>query len=174
MTRRTIVVPSRLAWHGERFRAAEAHAQGIQILTPSQLAGRLAGGFTEVASRDTCHTLVRDALANLDLVELAKLREMPGAVSAICRTLAKAWDADLNLQALAAQSKRICELARIEDVCPRASSIRDHAATGTRLRCDREAAERMSCVWIIGRARVRFRRSLLAKAVSCIGRELVD
>lgn len=114
MTRRTIVIPNRLAWHKERFRAAEEHAQGIQILTASQLGGRLAGGFVEVASRDTCHTLVRDALANLDLVELAKLREMPGTVSAICRTLAKAWDADLNLQALAAQSTRICDLARIE------------------------------------------------------------
>ena len=52
MTRRTIVVPSRLAWHGERFRAAEENALGLQILTPAQLAGRLAGGFLETASRD--------------------------------------------------------------------------------------------------------------------------
>jgi hypothetical protein len=67
MTRRTIVVPSRLAWHEERFRAAEQNALGLQILTPAQLAGRLAGGFLEAASRDTCHLLVRDALANLKL-----------------------------------------------------------------------------------------------------------
>ena len=64
MTRRTIVVPGRLAWHEERFRAAEENALGLQILTPAQLAGRLAGGFLEAASRDTCHLLVRDALAN--------------------------------------------------------------------------------------------------------------
>jgi len=51
MTRRTIVVPSRLAWHEERFRAAEQNALGLQILTPPQLAGRLAGGFLEAASR---------------------------------------------------------------------------------------------------------------------------
>ena len=49
MTRRTIVVPGRLAWHDERFRAAEENALGLQILTPAQLAGRLAGGFLEAA-----------------------------------------------------------------------------------------------------------------------------
>ena len=32
MTRRTIVVPGRLAWHEERFRAASDRA-GLQILT---------------------------------------------------------------------------------------------------------------------------------------------
>ena len=49
MNRRTIVVPSRLAWHDERFRAAEQNALGLQIVTPSQLASRLAGGFLEAA-----------------------------------------------------------------------------------------------------------------------------
>lgn len=47
MTRRTIVVPSRLAWHEERFRAAQKNVLGLQILTPAQLGGRLAGGFLE-------------------------------------------------------------------------------------------------------------------------------
>src|ERR1035438_1578391 len=86
MRRRTIVGPSRLAWHEERFRAAEQNALGLQILTPPQLAGRLAGGFLEAASRDTCHVLVRDALTNLKFAELEQLREMPGAVKAICRS----------------------------------------------------------------------------------------
>jgi len=105
MTRRTIVVPSRLAWHKERFRAAEQNALGLQILTPAQLAGRLAGGVLEAASRDTCHMLVRDALADLKFAELEQLREMPGAVKAICNTLMKVWDADLDLHALAAQAR---------------------------------------------------------------------
>jgi hypothetical protein len=127
MTRRTIVVPSRLAWHEERFRAAEENAIGLQILTPPQLAGRLAGGFLEAASRDTCHVLVRDALTDLKFAELDQLREMPGAVKAICTTLMKVWDADLDLQALAARTPRISDLARIE------AYVRDHLPGGMML-----------------------------------------
>ena len=127
MTRRTIVVPSRLAWHKERFRAAEQNALGLQILTPPQLAGRLAGGFLEAASRDICHMLVRDALADLKFAELEQLREMPGAVKAICNTLMKVWDADLDLHALAAQAPRISDLARIE------AYVRDHLPGGMML-----------------------------------------
>src|ERR1035438_9426664 len=107
MRRRTIVVSSRLAWHEERFRAAEQNALGLQILTPAQLAGRLAGGFLEAASRDTCHVLVRGALADLKFAELEQLREMPGAVKAICATLVKVWDADLDLEVLAGRASRI-------------------------------------------------------------------
>ncbi len=114
MKRRTIVVPSRLAWHEERFRAAEQNSLSLQILTPAQLAGRLAGGFLEAASRDTCHVLVRGALADLKFAELEQLREMPGAVKAISATLMKVWDADMELQALAAGAPRIGDLARIE------------------------------------------------------------
>jgi PD-(D/E)XK nuclease superfamily len=127
MMRKTIVVPSRLAWHDERFRAAEQNALGLQILTPAQLAGRLAGGFLEAASRDTCHLLVRDALANLKFAELEQLREMPGAVKAISATLRKVWDADLDLQALAALSPRINDLAHIE------AYVRDHLPCGMML-----------------------------------------
>ncbi len=127
MTRRTIVVPSRLAWHEERLRAAEQNALGLQILTPLQLAGRLAGGFLEAASRDTCQVLVRNALADLKFAELEQLREMPGAVKAICTTLMKVWDADLDLQALGARAPRISDLARIE------SYVRDHLPGGMML-----------------------------------------
>jgi hypothetical protein len=127
MTRGTIVVPSRLAWHEERFRAAKENALGLQILTPAQLAGRLAGGFLEAASRDACHVLVRDALADLKFSELEQLREMPGAIKAICATLMKVWDADLDLQALAARAPRISDLARIE------AYVRDHLPGGMML-----------------------------------------
>ncbi|MGD0214913.1 MAG: hypothetical protein ABSB87_16930 [Terriglobales bacterium] len=58
--------------------------------------------------------LVRDALAHLKFAELEKLRDMPGAVKAISATLMKVWDADLDLQALAARSPRINDLAQIE------------------------------------------------------------
>ncbi len=124
MIRRTVVVPSRLAWHEERFRAAEGNTLGLQILTPQQLAGRLAGGFLEVASRDVCHSLVREALGDVQFAELNGLREMPGAVKAICSTLMKVWDADLDLQGLAAQAPRISDLARIE------AYVRDHLPVG--------------------------------------------
>src|ERR1700722_11651328 len=127
MTRKTIVVPSRLAWQEERFRAAEQNALGLQILTSAQLAGRLAGGFLEAASRDTCHLLVRGALANLKFAELEQLREMPGAVKAISATLMKVWDADLELQALAAGAPRIGDLARIE------AYVRGHLPSGMML-----------------------------------------
>jgi hypothetical protein len=127
MTRTTVVVPGRLAWHKERFRAAEQNALGLQILTPTQVAGRLAGGFLEAASRDTCHVLVRDALTNLKFAELEQLREMPGAVKAISTSLMKVWDADLDLQALAARSPRISDLAKIE------AYVRDHLPVGMML-----------------------------------------
>jgi hypothetical protein len=127
MTRKTIVVPNRLAWHEERFRAAEQNAFGLQILTPAQVAGRLAGGFLEAVSRDTCHLLVRDALANLKFAELEQLREMPGAVKAICATLMKVWDADLDLQALAGRCPRINDLAKIE------IDVRNHLPCGMML-----------------------------------------
>src|SRR5208282_2460879 len=134
MTRRTIVVPSRLAWHEERFRAAEQNALGLRILTPAQLAGRLAGGFLEAASWDTCHSLVRDALTNLRFAELEQLREMPGAVKAISASLMKVWDADLDLQTLAARSPRINDLAQIE------AYVRDHLPCGMMLQRDLVAA----------------------------------
>src|ERR1700694_389900 len=127
MTYRTIVIPGRLAWHEERFRAAEQHALGLQILTPPQLAGRLAGGFIESASRDACHVLVRDALADLKFTELEQLREMPGAVKAICATLMKVWDADLDLGVLASQASRINDLAQIE------TYVRNHLPGGMML-----------------------------------------
>jgi hypothetical protein len=127
MSRKTIVVPSRLAWHEERFRSAEQNALGLQILTPVQLAGRLSGGFLEAASRDTCHLLVRDALANLKFAELEQLREMPGAVKAISTTLMKVWEADLDLQVLAARAPRISDLAKIE------AEVRDHLPGGVML-----------------------------------------
>jgi PD-(D/E)XK nuclease superfamily len=127
MTGTTVVVPGRLAWHEERFRAAEQNALGLQILTPPQLAGRLAGGFLEAASRDTCHVLVRDALTNLKFAELEQLREMPGAVKAISASLMKIWDADLDLQTLAARSPRINDLAQIE------AYVRDHLPCGMML-----------------------------------------
>jgi hypothetical protein len=127
MTRTTVVVPGRLAWHEERFRAAEQNALGLQILTPAQLAGRLAGGFLEAAARDTCHVLVRDALTNLRFAELEQLREMPGAVKAISASLMKVWDADLDLQGLASGCPRINDLARIE------AYIRDHLPDGMML-----------------------------------------
>jgi len=130
MMRKTIVVPSRLAWHEERFRAAEQNALGLQILTPAQLAGRLAGGFLEAASRDTCHVLVRDALTNLKFAELEQLRKMPGAVKAISASLMKVWDADLDLQTFGARSPRINDLAQIEVY------VRDHLPCGMMLQRD--------------------------------------
>src|ERR1019366_4098384 len=56
--------------------------------------------------------------------ELEQLREMPGAVKAICNTLMKVWNADVDLQALAARGPRIIDLARIE------AYIRDHLPGG--------------------------------------------
>ncbi|MGD1079678.1 MAG: UvrD-helicase domain-containing protein [Candidatus Sulfotelmatobacter sp.] len=71
--------------------------------------------------------LVRNALADLKFAELEQLREMPGAVKAICTTLMKVWDADLDLQALAARAPRISDLARIE------AYVRDHLPGGMML-----------------------------------------
>jgi hypothetical protein len=71
--------------------------------------------------------LVRDALTNLEFAELEQLRQMPGAVKAVSTSLMKVWDADLDLQALAAQSPRISDLAHIEGY------VRDHLPVGMML-----------------------------------------
>jgi len=124
MNRRTVVIPDYLTWSRERFQAAEQSSSGLQIMTPSQLASRLAGGFSRVVSRDVCYSLVGEALAVLNLAELGKLREMPGAVRAISGTLAKVWDADLDLNSVVGEVVRIRDLAAIE------AFVRDHLPTG--------------------------------------------
>ena len=114
MIRNTLVVANQYAWRMERLAAAQERGQGRQILTVSGLASRLAGGFCREANREELHTAIRLGLEQLSFQELAPLRDMPGAVLAISATLRKVWAADINLKALASQSNRIGEIAKIE------------------------------------------------------------
>ena len=45
--RRTIVVHTKLSGHMIRVAAARSGANGVQVMTMGQLAGRLAGGFLQ-------------------------------------------------------------------------------------------------------------------------------
>jgi hypothetical protein len=98
----------------ERLIASRERAHGRQIVTPSGLAARLAGGFHSEADRQQLSTAIGLGMAQLSFQELEPLKEMPGAVPAIAETLRKVWAADVLLKELAPQSKRIADIARIE------------------------------------------------------------
>jgi PD-(D/E)XK nuclease superfamily len=97
-----------------RFRAAMDRDSGLQILTVSRLAGRLAGGFVEPVPGEILQTLVRDSLNEGGFQAIGTLADLPGMVRATTATLTKAWNADLDLQARASRHPRIADLALIE------------------------------------------------------------
>ncbi len=112
--RRTLVVGSRTASQEARFRAALAGDCGLQILTVSRLAGRLAGGFIEAVSSDILQVLVKEALEAGGFQAIQSLAGLPGMVRAVISTLTKAWNAALDLQAQAPKHPRIADLALLE------------------------------------------------------------
>ena len=89
-------------------------------------------------------------------------------------SLMKVWDADLDLQALAARSPRISDLARIE------AYVRDHLPGGMMLQRELVSAaianlKNAGCVLGSVTVRgIRLRGTLLAEAVSRFGREHID
>lgn len=97
MKRRTIVVEGPLAFGMRRIVAARRGETGVQILTMPQLAARLAGGFTQPARSEDLDPAIRAALEAGGFAELENIRQLPGMIRAVARTLAKIWQADLSL-----------------------------------------------------------------------------
>lgn len=112
--RHTIIVEGMLAYRMQRAAAARTNAIGREIATLPQVASRLAGGFVEIADADILFPLIRTALAESGFSTLADVADLPGTPRAVMATLRRAWDADLDLDALADGVGSVADLALIE------------------------------------------------------------
>jgi hypothetical protein len=114
--RKTVVVQGALAYATRRAAAARAAESGLQILTMPQLAARLAGGLFHQATGEELEHAVRLALDAGGYREIERVRNLPGMIRAITRTLRKVWHAGLSLAEAASQGDgdRIDDMALIE------------------------------------------------------------
>jgi hypothetical protein len=113
----SVLVQGRLAYAMRRAAAARNHELGLQIMTPSLLAARLAGGLLRAASRESIEIGIRAALSQRGLLEdITPISGLPGATRAVLRTLRNVWRAGFDLRAGPyAGQPRVQDLARIED-----------------------------------------------------------
>lgn len=114
VTRRTVVVPGRLASRIQRLAAARAHQHGLQVMTVEQLTARLAGGMVQAVDGESLRMAVQSILPGTALGELDRIKALPGLVGAAVDTLEKSWRAGLNLQSMASQHPRLASMARLE------------------------------------------------------------
>lgn len=110
---RTVVVDGPLALRMARLRAARAGEVGLQILSLSQLAARLAGGFVRPAQREELEPALGEALAEGGFAELTPLQRLPGTVRALARTFERLWSAGVYLGSVGS-SPRLSDLGLIE------------------------------------------------------------
>jgi hypothetical protein len=89
----------------------------LQILTLPQVAARLAGGFLHQIAADVLEPAIQDALGENGFMEIAGISELPGITRAVAQTLQKAWNADIDLAAIAMSdgAPRLSDLAVIEE-----------------------------------------------------------
>ena len=83
-------------------------------MTFEQLAVRLAGGLAQAVDDDTLREAIKAVLPETALGELEGIKTLPGVVNAAADTLRKAWRANVNLQARAADHPRLNSLATLE------------------------------------------------------------
>lgn len=95
--RSTKVVHTNLSGHLLRVDAARNGANGVQVMTMGQLAGRLAGGFLQPIDAGSLREAVKSALIASDLGELEAIKGLPGMVRAAVNTLDKVWRANIDL-----------------------------------------------------------------------------
>jgi hypothetical protein len=149
----SVLVQGRLAYAMRRAAAARDHELGLQIMTPSLLAARLAGGLLHLASRESIEIGIRAALSQPGLLEdIAAIGGLPGATRAVFRTLRNVWRAGFDLRAGPyAGQPRVQDLARIEDM------VRLHLRPGERLLpdlCDLARAAVQIAPRVIGPLRI--------------------
>jgi hypothetical protein len=114
MKRRAILVEGPLAFRMRRLEAARASDIGLEVLTLPLIASRLVGGFAHLADRSLLSTTIAAALDEGGFDELEEVRRLPGMVRAVMQTLDRAWAADLDLEQLAGNSRRLADLALIQ------------------------------------------------------------
>jgi hypothetical protein len=112
ITRRTIVVHTKLSGHMIRIAAARSGANGVQVMTMGQLAGRLAGGFLQPIDPEKLQEAVRAALAGSSLAEFDAIKNLPGMVRAAVNSLDKVWRANIDLST--ATNPRLMALHTVE------------------------------------------------------------
>ena len=113
MKRETLIIGTSTAWHRARFDACTGANSGRQILTLSQLAARLAGGFISLVKYERLQELASEALKNLVLQEMEAIRTLPGTARAVIGTLQRSWEAGLELSGYA-ENPRVQDLLKIE------------------------------------------------------------
>jgi hypothetical protein len=116
-TLRTTLVHGPLAYAMRRAAAARGRELGTQILTPSQLAAHMAGGFLRPASRVSIEAGIRAALSQQDrLLEIGPISDFPGMTRALRRTLRNIWRSGYDLRAgHGCETKRVRDLAFVEE-----------------------------------------------------------
>jgi hypothetical protein len=112
----TAIVEGPLAFQMRRVAAARADECGLQILSLPQLAARLVGGFAQAITPEILEPAIQTALSEKGFKEIEQVCELPGITRAVARTLQKAWNADIDLAAVAKNSgmPRLFDLAVIE------------------------------------------------------------
>jgi hypothetical protein len=149
----SVLVQGRLAFAMRRAAAARDHELGLQILTPSLLAARLAGGLLRPASREIIEIGIHTALMQPGLLEdLAPISDLPGTTGAVLRSLRNVWRSGFDLRSEPhATQPRIQDLARIED------AVRLQLHPGERLLpdlCDLARAAVQSAPRVVGPLRI--------------------
>ena len=114
MERHTIVTHGRVAMKELRLDAARRRCHGRQIITFEQLAVRLAGGLAQSVEEDPLLEAIRTVLPKTKLGELDGIKELPGVVNAVARTLRKAWRGGIDLHARAPWHRRLGSMATLE------------------------------------------------------------
>jgi hypothetical protein len=112
--RSTLVVHGRLAIRESRLAASRDGLHGLQIMSFEQAAVRLAGGFTRLIDDESLRAAIQVALPVTPMVELEKIKALPGMIDAAADTLHKAWRAGINFVERAADHPRLADLARLE------------------------------------------------------------
>jgi PD-(D/E)XK nuclease superfamily protein len=125
--RRTVIVQGRLAFAARRAAAARDGENGLQIMTVTQLAARLAGGFLHQVIGEELEFAVARALDAGGFEDIETVRHLPGMTRAVARTLRAAWNADFRLADAPDGQARIRDLALLED------RVRDFLPGGARL-----------------------------------------
>jgi len=137
--RRTVIVQGGLAFAARRATAARDGENGLQIMTATQLAARLAGGFLHQVTAEELEFVVARALDAGGFEDIEAVRHLPGMTRAVARTLRAAWNADTRLTHAPDGNARIRDLALLEN------RVRGFLAGGARLPTDLrdEACARM-------------------------------
>lgn len=112
--RSTLVVHGRLAMRNERLAAARDSRHGLQVMTFEQAAVRLAGGFVRPIDDESLRATIQAVLPATPMGELESIKALPGMIDAAADTLYKAWRAEIDLAARAADHPRLDAIASLE------------------------------------------------------------